>query len=135
MQRIEKSKNLTKDTLLEDYKNLKTLTAVAKKYNTDRHVIAKCFDRLGIDYVKDNRIYTLNQDFFKNIDDPNVLYWIGFLLADGCVFKNTIIKLNLNEKDVEQLKKFKIDVGSNKNIGRTINKLSEQNVNWHNVNI
>ncbi len=32
-----------------------------------------------------NRKYFFNQQFFKNIDSEEKAYWLGFLMADGCV--------------------------------------------------
>ena len=34
-------------------------------------------------YVSKKRIYTLNEDFFSEIDNEIKAYWLGFIYADG----------------------------------------------------
>lgn len=135
MRKIEDVKNITKQNLIDDYAELKSLRKIAKKYDTDHGCIRNCFIRMGLEYREENcRFLSLNQSFFENIDDPNVLYWIGFLLADGCIFGEKIIKLALSEKDIVHLEKFKEDINYGGNISRSVNKLSEQNPKWNDVN-
>lgn len=39
-------------------------------------------------------------------------YWNGFILSDGCVFKNRLISIILHERELEHLKKLSNYVGS-----------------------
>lgn len=34
--------------------------------------------------------YTINENYFKEIDSPEKAYILGFLYADGCTSNNTI---------------------------------------------
>ena len=31
--------------------------------------------------------HNLNKDYFKNIDNEEKAYWLGFIAADGCIYK------------------------------------------------
>jgi hypothetical protein len=56
----------------------------------------------------------LNQDAFSN-ESPERNYWIGFLMADGCVHpthSQTVIAVTLAHRDAGHLKKFRKFVGS-----------------------
>src|ERR1700676_2904171 len=59
-------------------------------------------------------------DIFKQPLNEESAYWIGFLMADGCI-KNTrkgyrVINLELTETDLNHIEKFKIFVKSNNKI-------------------
>ena len=51
------------------------------------------------------RIYTLNENYFEQIDTQEKAYFLGFLWADGCNC-NGVIHLVLQEKDKYILEKF-----------------------------
>ena len=54
------------------------------------------------------RKYSVNQNYFDDIDTPNKAYILGFLYADGNVSKNgSTINLTLQECDKEILEKIK----------------------------
>lgn len=48
------------------------------------------------------RTYTLNQDYFKKVDTLNKAYIVGFIFADGSVFKN-YLTITVSNKDIEVL--------------------------------
>ena len=53
------------------------------------------------------RQYKLNEDYFGKICTEEKAYWLGFILADGCVQSNyNGISIELQKKDKEHLKKF-----------------------------
>ena len=56
--------------------------------------------------------YSLNSDFFENIDSEIKSYWLGFLTADGGIVGNQII-LSLQSRDTEHIKKFQCTLQSN----------------------
>lgn len=63
--------------------------------------------------------FTCIDDFFS-YDTPGSFYWAGFLAADGCMrdYKNDgkQIALELSNKDISHLEKFKKCIGFNGNI-------------------
>lgn len=54
--------------------------------------------------------YTFNEDFFNSIDTEEKAYWLGFIVADGCVHKdknnNYRLSIGLHDKDITHLHKF-----------------------------
>lgn len=56
------------------------------------------------------RKYSVNDTYFKEIDSEEKAYWLGFLLADGCIHTRSgqdRLSLVLSVKDKEHLEKFK----------------------------
>ena len=56
------------------------------------------------------RKYTFDYRYFKNIDNQNKAYWLGFIYADGCLCKNGRsigLKISLSIKDKQILEDFK----------------------------
>lgn len=62
------------------------------------------------------RLYTLNENIFKNINTQESSYWLGFLFADAYVKTKPqyLCSLKIGEKDKEHLVKFKDFLGTNK---------------------
>ena len=63
------------------------------------------------------RKYSFNTSYFHTIDDEHKAYWLGFILADGCVSKpgkthidNCRLKINISNKDIYLLEMFKKDI-------------------------
>ena len=56
-------------------------------------------------------IYTHNAEYFNTLDSPDKAYWVGFLLADGGVYKGQLW-LNLSKKDRVQLENFRKSITS-----------------------
>jgi hypothetical protein len=48
----------------------------------------------------------VNEDYFKEIDSDEKAYWLGFIYADGNIYKN-IFGLEIQERDSNHLKKFR----------------------------
>ena len=63
-------------------------------------------------------VYSVNKDYFKNIDTPNKAYFLGWAITDGNIVygKNNQFRLRLNNNDIDILEKFKIDTCSTTNI-------------------
>lgn len=54
------------------------------------------------------RKYWFNQEVFEKCDTPEKAYWIGFIMADGCVRDNKgVLGLSIVSKDKEIPAKFK----------------------------
>ncbi|MEX3713542.1 LAGLIDADG family homing endonuclease [Cytobacillus horneckiae] len=61
------------------------------------------------------RKHSLKEDFFENIDSEEKAYWLGFLIADGCIYHNKTsydITFTLGLIDKPHLEKLKNSWGS-----------------------
>ena len=91
------------------------LVEIANYFNFDKETMRNKLNELGLTIKNKNRINRkIKSDFFSKIDSPIKAYWLGFLFTDGSVdhYKTTgRIRLQLQEKDLEILEKFKEDLG------------------------
>jgi hypothetical protein len=61
-------------------------------------------------YTTMKRKYNVNDNYFNKIDNEEKAYWLGFLLADGCIHERAgqdRLSLVLSIKDKDHLEKFK----------------------------
>lgn len=94
--------------IYEECKN-ECASIIAKKYNCSKSTISKIY----LKYVdkKDigNKIYEYEK-YFNTIDNPDKAYWLGFLAADGCVYKrkngNMILSISVQSADKCLLENF-----------------------------
>lgn len=86
--------------------------ALKKKYGFD---LAHRFYRLGLklrNHQDQNRKFTCNSDYFKEIDSEEKAYWLGFMMGDGYITKsasNSNIKrfgISVKNDDKRHLEKF-----------------------------
>ena len=61
--------------------------------------------------------YKVQQDYFKYINTKTKAYWLGFLMADGCIYKGAsknsfVLQINLKSSDKEILKRFNKSIKS-----------------------
>lgn len=77
--------------------SVKSFSAYIKKKNVD----------MRFTYKRPN--VTFNHDFFKNINTETRAYWLGFIMADGNVYKNRL-SIELGSVDENHLKKFIKDI-------------------------
>lgn len=64
-----------------------------------------------------SRKYTLNHEYFDNIDTADQAYWLGFITADGGIIKSdktTALRIELAAYDAEHIRIFCRAIGSNK---------------------
>lgn len=55
-----------------------------------------------------------NENYFEKIDTEDKAYWLGFILADGCICRNDLI-IALKESDTGHIEKFIKNIeGNNK---------------------
>ena len=70
-----------------------------------------------------SRKYSLNQDYFKEINTEEKAYILGFIYADGCVSKKGYeLIIKLNNKDRILLEKIRNEMDSNQPINYVKNK-------------
>lgn len=96
-------------------KNL-SAAQIGKLYNISARIIYRIADEYNIkieNKTKFKRIYSLNQNFFDEINEKS-MYWAGFIAADGCISKKDYrLSIGLASKDKSHIEKFQNDIGFN----------------------
>jgi hypothetical protein len=84
------------------------LPVIAERFSLSKSRVSQVLKACGVDsdYYK-----TVDHDFFGPVDTEAKAYWLGFLVADGCIFDNAVL-LSLQAGDVEHIEKFRRDIGS-----------------------
>lgn len=91
-------------------KENKSLSFIGELFNCNRNVIKRILIENNVSLRQRTHKYSANYDIFEKIDSNEKAYWLGFLAADGCNYQrkqNASIIINIHQKDIEQLKKFK----------------------------
>lgn len=98
------------DGIIQDIKNSNTIIDIAKKHGVNRRTIHTLLQKYGIDHQK----LKFNHDFFENIDNEEKAYWLGFIMADGCVSltQSPKVIIKLHQKDRRHLEKWHYTIGS-----------------------
>ena len=109
---------------------------LSEKYNVNRHRIANAAKSGHLKAEKNGRIWNINEqvflewyeteykgspynsgikwnrEVFDNIDNPEKAYWVGFILADGCLHEGTsTLSVDLSIRDKIHLEKFITFIG------------------------
>lgn len=105
--------------LRECYEKHKSMVEVAKELEANEKTIAIWMKKFNIQNVgtQGARKNNFNHDYFKEIDTEEKAYWLGFIMADGCVYKGSKgtsyrLQINLKSTDIEHLNKFQQSIGS-----------------------
>ena len=69
--------------------------------------------------------YNFNENYFSNIDSEEKAYWLGFLFADGNIYKNQMT-LKLKQTEISHLEKFKLALNSDHTIHNGKNYISNK---------
>ena len=81
----------TKRNIIDDYtSNVQTIKSLCNKYNLSYPTISKILKEKDIPIYSKQQLCSigLNENIFNNIDTEEKAYFLGLLLADGCVFYN-----------------------------------------------
>lgn len=61
----------------------KNISEIAKIVKVDRHALSRNLKKaFNLKVLQDGR-KSLNEDYFEEINNPEVAYWLGFMYADG----------------------------------------------------
>ena len=104
-----------KDLVLLKYEGDMIIKDIAEEMGASRSSIQRFMANNGI-VARSNgevhRKYLVDEDFFEAIDSEEKAYWLGFITADGNVYK-TYLEIALSFKDREHLFKFLGSIKSN----------------------
>lgn len=96
----------------------KSQKEIGEIFNISQSQVGNILKKAGIKLPKSRLNMSklaLDIDYFKTIDTPEKAYWLGFICADGCIYKNGG-KLTIMVKDREICEKFKRAIKSDHKI-------------------
>lgn len=114
---------------IEMFTNGVSLTKISKELKVCRGDLAiRLKNKYNIKTNPGGRKYHCNDDVFQDIKSEEQAYWLGFLMADGCIRnKQNIVEILLAEKDKGHLDKFRLFTKSDYNIFKKNTKLNGNN--------
>lgn len=87
---------------------------IGELFGISRTAIERILKENNIHYPQiSNRKHNLNENFFEKIDSEHKAYWLGFIYADGCVFKKRrtlTIRLKKDADNIQLLEQLKKDL-------------------------
>lgn len=98
-----KSKYNNREFLTKKYEELKNGDLIAQEIGVTRTTVYRWLRKYGIT-SKPYKRHSVNEKYFSNIDTEEKAYYLGFIYADGCVYrgdsKNSMVfQINLSVKD------------------------------------
>ena len=90
----------------------KTSTKLAQELNCSKDFIKKIWRENNIsEKYQKHQLYTLNEHFFNSIDTNDKAYFLGFICADGCIYRRNnhqgMLSIGIKDIDIEILDNFK----------------------------
>lgn len=119
MKKIIFSEEQLKDIIYKYQIKKYSLRKLGELYNVSKTVISRILKENNIPTNLDRHKYKADYRKFEIIDSNEKAYWLGFLAADGCNYwreTNASIIINIHQKDIEHLEKFKNFMNTNANI-------------------
>lgn len=102
--------------VIDLYNNGMTLSNIAKRHHVGINVVHGLCKRNNVLMRKGSgRIYRVNDNCFDEMSET-VAYWLGFLMADGCVTDSNELIVCLSLKDEAHLEKLQKFLKSNRPI-------------------
>jgi len=95
--------------IVELYTSGKPSTVISRELDTNPTTVFNVIRRYGIStrsQTQANTRYSFNHRFFEVIDTEEKAYWIGFILADGCISRGKDLIIGLKKSDEKHLGKF-----------------------------
>jgi hypothetical protein len=96
------------DNAIEYYLKVKSIIKTDEKFHVNRDRFSQYMKSKGIEIINYQNLELVDNTVFNKIDTEEKAYWLGFLYADGCVYKNRPrLELSLQKSDTSHLNKFK----------------------------
>lgn len=129
----------TEQEIVKLYQAGINIRQLSRRFNLERQSIRTLLQRHNITIIhySSPRKYSCNDTFFDQLNEYSC-YWMGFLGADGAIFKNSEkfgkLRLTLGIKDINHLKQFKEHLSSNAPIVRYIRKIDLKEYAYIDIN-
>lgn len=79
---------MNREWLKQAIEKLGSINKISEVYNMPRVSVTRYAQRFGLYTPKFSRSAknVINENYFENINDANKAYWLGFAMADGCMY-------------------------------------------------
>lgn len=113
-----------KEWLIQQYET-KSVIEISKEVGISKQALLKWFKKFNIKRRQGSEavhkgIYNYNVNYFKDINTHAKAYWLGFIMADGCITKTKygyMFEMNLQLRDKLHVLQFAKDINfTNKTI-------------------
>lgn len=108
---------MDKEWLRDKIEKFGTPNNICKEYNLPRTSVTRYAERFGLYNKKFTRNAKnhINENYFKKIDTRKKAYWLGFFMADSCMYKyknedKLQFELKIQRKDRELLEELAKDI-------------------------
>lgn len=109
----------------------KTKVQIAKELNCSTSFVKKIWTENNLNGTL-KTIYYYNEDYFEKIDTNEKAYWLGFIAADGNLYRRDghqgLISIAVHKQDIELLESFKAELNTMKPISLTKDKRRENTI-------
>lgn len=103
-----------KEKLIQLYEKYNSAYKIAEELNCNEKTVYRWMQKFGIvaaDRTQGARKHKCNHNYFSTIDSAEKAYWLGFIMADGCVYKGDSkgsyrVQINLCKWDKYVLEAF-----------------------------
>lgn len=107
----------------------KTSTKLANELNCSKDFIKKIWRENNVsEKYQKHQLYSLNEKYFAHIDSHSKAYFLGFICADGCIYRRNnhqgMLSIAVKDIDIEILNNFTKEIETSKPI--SISKQSEK---------
>lgn len=87
------------------YQSGKTCKEISKILDISDPTVLSILNKQNV-YIRGPKKYLVNHNYFDIIDSEDKAYFLGLIVADGCIFNNSI-SIGLQERDGYILEKFR----------------------------
>lgn len=103
-------KNTTQAFIKKYIQNNYTVLKLATEYNMTTYKATKILKENNIkirDIYSYTRKYKIDVNAFDHIDTEDKAYLLGFICADGCIYKDCCLAIDIHKKDIKVLELLK----------------------------
>lgn len=105
------------------YESGMTCKEIFKKFShiyKSEEAIQRIVKKMGISRGRYKKPVNVNENYFECIDNEHKAYWVGFLLADGCIIKyrgkSDTLKFELKNDDRYIIEEFAKDIETDREV-------------------
>ena len=115
-----------KKEIIEAYKNRLSTQKIAELYGSSQNTISRFLKKNGVEVTRKRCRKNIYSNYFDIIDSPLKAYFLGFIAADGSVFKigrKIVFSLSIQSSDSVILEKLSEELsGSNILVGNSFTR-------------